>query len=182
MPDNHDLEQYFRFTPDDLAQNKKGLVSVSQKKELLRKKLDRAFRTLILLILIVLAVVIYLRFSGGMMLLPVLALYFSPVLAIIIGIIFFPVFKKTDLTLKSVQGKVNLVEVFRTVSSDSRKEYGNRDVNDPKLSNKVMTTEMHVGSETFAADEDLLEIVHKGDICRIYYLAPATIVSMEFVQ
>lgn len=181
MSENLELEQYFRFTPDDLSQNRNGLVSESQKKELLRRKLDKAFRTLILLVLIVFVSTAILLFNGGKLLLPVLVMYFSPVLAAIIGIIFFPVFKKTDFSLKSVQGKVDFVKVFKKIRLDSRIENGHYDMHDPKQNETVMLTKMRIGSETFGTDDALLEIVHKGDMCRIYYIGSGDILSMELL-
>ncbi len=178
---NQELEKFFRFTPDDLAQNKKGFVSDNQKKEIKRRRWEKAFKTLVFPALILIVLLVFLRFKGGMMYLPVLALYSSPVIAVIIGIIFFPVFKKIDFTLKSAQGKVNLVTVFKKLGHEADTEAEKRDV-DPSQRNKtIMVTEMQVGGEPFGASDALLEIVHKGDQCCIYYIGSGDIISMEFL-
>ena len=44
-----------------------------------------------------------------------------------------------------------------------------------------MVTEMHIGAETFSVNEALFEVVHQGDMCRVYYIASGDIVSMEFL-
>lgn len=178
---NHEFEEFFHFTPTDLEQNKKGFVSESQKKMLRLRSLENSFRTSIFPILVVLAILAFLRLKGGMMFLSALVPYLALVLIVIIGIIFFPVFKKMDYSLKSAQGKVNLVKVLKTTQDKERigNEYLSRD---PVRKTKVvMVTEMHIGAETFSVNEALFEVVHQGDMCRVYYIASGDIVSMEFL-
>jgi|GEM_PF-3156946 len=176
-----DLEEYFRFTPEDLAQNKKGIVSENQKRELFRRKLDWIFRRLILVGLIVAGLLIFLLFNHALFILLALWPYAFVILAVIVGGLISPVFKKQDVALKSVEGKVRLERVTEKVLDESRTK-ANRDFHDPAQTRRDTHTNMNIGGHVFLADTKFQEIIHTGDICRIYYVGSDEIISMEIMN
>ncbi len=178
---NHELEEYFQFIPADLAQNKNGFVSESQKRKLRYGRLEKAFRTSIFPILVILTFLAYLRLRGATMFISASGLYIAPLLVIIIGAIFFPAFKKMDFSLKSAQGKVNLVDVMETTQVEERMGNEHFGIYPVRKNKVVKVTEMRIGAEAFSVNEALLEIVHQGDICCVYYIGSGDIVSMEFL-
>jgi hypothetical protein len=173
-----DLEEYFRFTPEDLAQNKKGVVSGNQKKELFRRKLDWIFRRLILVGLIVAGFFIILLFNHALFILSALWPYAIVILAVIVGGLISPVLKKQDMTLKSVEGKVRLERVTKKVWDESRTK-ANRDFHDPAQTRLDSHINMNIGGQVFLADPKFQEIIHSGDTCRVYYVGENDIISME---
>lgn len=175
-----DLEEYFRFTTEDLAQNKKGIVSGNQKKELFRRKLDWIFRRLILVGLIVAGLFIYLLFNHALFILSALWPYAVVILAVIVGGLISPVFKKQDMVLKSVEGKVRLEQVTEKVLDESRTK-AIPNISDPAQTRRNYYTNMHIGGQVFLADKKFQEIIHKGDTCRVYYVGSDEIISMEIM-
>jgi hypothetical protein len=181
MTKKQELEEYFQFTQDDLTQNKKGIVSENQKKEVMRRRLTRALKTLILLALIIsiAAIIVAFNLRGASIKIPsALWVRFFLVLAVIVGIIFFPAFKKQDFALKSAHGKVDFVRVVKQEVDDSRSN-SHTNWTDPKRTRLSVYYEMHIEDRVFDADDKLMEIVPKGDICRVYYIGSGTVISME---
>lgn len=176
-----DLEEYFRFTPEDLAQNKKGIVSGNQKRELFRRKLDWIFRRLILVGLIVAGLFIFLLFNHALFILSALWPYAFVIIAVIVGGLISPVFKKQDMTLKSAEGKVRLERVTKKVWDESRTK-ANRDFYDPAQTRQDTHTNMNIGGQVFLADSKFQEIIHTGDTCRVYYVGSDEIISMEIMN
>lgn len=175
-----DLEEYFRFTPEDLAQNKKGIVSGNQKKELFRRKLDWIFRRLILVGLIVAGLFIFLLFNHALFILSALWPYAAVILAVIVGGLISPVFKKQNMALKSVEGKVRLEQVTEKVLDESRTK-AIPNINDRSQTRRDYHTDMYIGGQVFLADKKFQEIIHKGDTCRVYYVGSDEIISMEII-
>lgn len=180
------LEQYYRFTQKDLEQNKRGIVSENQKKEVLRRQRLKVVKSLIVLALVILAVVAYVSFdlirTGTTVKIPSqLSGMFFLGLAVFAGILVAPIFKRQDFTLKSVHGKVNFVQVIKQKRDDSRSD-AHTGWNDPSRTRMVTYYEMHVGGESFHASDELMEIVQDGDTCQVYYTGSNDyIISIEIL-
>lgn len=169
MTKNEKLQEYFDFTETDLNENSQGRVSEDQKL-LVKNKLQNQINA-ILFILIVLGfitVAINLGRSNDFA-------EFQKTLVIpaFIGVfaflyILYQYANKSDLSLKSVEGKVNFVWVEERI----------RDNGTYRTSRRL---KMHVKDISFDVQKDLLEVIDQGDDIHFYYTGGGDIISAEYL-
>ena len=179
MTKNKELQKHYRFTPGDLAQNKQGVVTESQKQELSRRRLIMPTRNVIAASIVVFVITLMIVFNGGLFFLKHAPYYFMAggFILLIAGGSFIPLlFEKQDLKLKTVHGQAKIVDRIkeqRALSENgSTHNYGGV----PYRSSLV--TEMFVGGVAFGVNG----IVVHGDICRIYYVGDSEILSIEVID
>lgn len=156
-----ELQKYFKFTDNDLKENRKGRVTTEQRSALQEKR-NKENTTIIIAgaVIIIVALVI----SPSSMLMPGVM-----VASVIVGIVLRNI-RKSDISIHSIDGAVAFVWV-------ESKMIGNRDDFIP-----TRTLKMKVGYKSFDARKELMEIIDQGDACRFYYTGGGDIISAEFLQ
>lgn len=179
MKKAEELQKFYHFTLEDLAQNKKGIVTEAQRRELARRKLVWPFRNVIAVSILVLVVFLVVFLRGGLFILQHPAVYYMAggMILIVAAGSYIPLFfEKQDLKLKTAHGQAKIVDRLKTERAISKH---NASYRYGSIYYKVSrVTEMFVEGVSFGADG----IVENGDICRIYYVGKYDIVSMEVMD
>lgn|GEM_PF-1254280 len=177
---NEKLKTYFNFTPSDLQANRQGRITESQQAHI-KAKVQR-FNSRIIVFIAVIAVIAVIAFgvnfavrlasAGDGFSNSITNMALGPVITILV-LIFFIAFrsnKKSDVSIKKIEGVVNFVWVERQVSNMDRTGYKTE-----------KSLEMRVGGVSFNVNQNLMDIINQGDNVRFYYTGGGEIVSAEFV-
>lgn len=178
MSMNEKLQQYFKFTHHDLQANQQGRITENQQSHI-KAKVQR-FNSRIVFFIAIISVIAFgvnfavrLASAGGGFNNSITNMALGPVITILV-LIFFMAFrsnKKSDVSLKKVEGTVNFVWVERQVANMDRTGYKTE-----------KSLEMRVGGASFNINQNLMDIINQGDNIRLYYTGGGDIVSAEFVE
>lgn len=176
MNKNKELQKFYRFSPEDLAKNKQGVITENQKKELSRRRLVVPRRNVIAISILVLVVTIAVLFNGGLIFLKHAPYYYMAggAIAVVAAGSFIPLlFEKQDLKLKTAHGQAKIVDRIKEEMALSENgatfKYGE------VYTRSSLVTEMFVEGVAFGVNG----IVEHGDVCRIYYVGNGNVVSIE---
>jgi hypothetical protein len=170
------LQKIYQFTPEDLAQNKNGIVTENQRKELLRRKLIWPFRNVIAVCVLIFFISLCVAVQAGFFFLKYVQYYYfvGGAIGVIAAGSFIPLFfEKQDLKLKTAHGQAKIVDRIKDQKALSENGASYYIGGEPYRSSLV--TEMFVEGVAFGING----IVEHGDICRIYYVGDGDIVSIE---
>ena len=176
MTKNKELQKFYRFTPEDLARNKQGIITENQKKELFRRKLVTPFRNMIAISIVLLVITVVVVFNGGLIFLKHAPYYYMAggAIAVVAAGSFIPLlFEKQDLKLKTAHGQAKIVDRIKeeTTFSENGATFKYGEV----YTRSSLVTEMFVEGVAFGVNG----IVEHGDVCRIYYVGNGNVVSIE---
>ena len=172
MSKNEKLQEYFDFTVDDLEENIQGRITEDQQL-LVKNKLQNEISGVVFIAIVLGFITLVFnigRFSNeadfkNSLILPGFIAVFVALF------ILFRYGKKSDYSLKTIEGRVNFVWVERTVRGSSNFV----DRTTPRL-------KMRVKDVSFDVREGLMDILDQGDICRFYYTGGGDIVAAKVID
>lgn len=188
-----ELQKIFNFDEGDLIENRAGRLSKKQEQHL--KSIDagvsKAFYGLAIFLILLGVLINYIVVKAIIgaesfeNLKELVSQDFSIILPLccpwgILGVFGYFFFwlgsKKTDYTIESVKGKVNLVKIEKSQSYTTASGSSSQ--------RKVQQYEMRVGQIVFAdVESNLLNIISTGDLYKVYYLkASKQILSCELIS
>lgn len=176
MTKNKELQKFYRFTPEDLARNKRGIITENQKKELFRRKLVIPFRNMIAISIVLLVVTFVVVLNGGLFFLKNASYYYmmGGILAVVAAGSYIPLFfEKQDLKLKTAHGQAKIVDRIKEEQAFSENGATHNYGGVPYRTS--LMTEMFVEGISFGVNG----IIKHGEICRIYYVGNSDIISIE---
>lgn len=174
------LQEYFKFTPNDLHENQQGRITENQRTHV-KGKVQR-FNSRILVFMALLLILSVGAFfvvrvasagaGGGSSGFPASAIL-GPGLTVVILIVFMVsrTNRKNDLSIQKAEGVVNFAWVEHQVMNQDRTGYKTE-----------KSLQMRVGGASFNVNEKLMDIINQGDNVRFYYTGGGDIVSAEFVD
>lgn len=179
MTKNKELQKFYRFTPEDFARNKQGMITESQKKELSRRRLIWPLRNVIAISIVLLVITVVIVLNGGLFFLKNAPYYYmmGGIIAVVAAGSFLPLFfEKQDLELKTAHGQAKIVDRIKEQRALSENGATHNYGGVPYRSSLV--TEMFVEGIAFGVNG----IVEHGDICRIHYVGEGDILSIEVMD
>jgi len=179
MTKNKELQIFYRFTPENLAQNKQKVITENQKKELFRRRLVVPRRNVTAISILVLVVTLVILLNGGLFFLKRAPYYYMAggVILVVAAGSFIPLFfEKQDLKLKTAHGQAKIVD--RIIEQRALSENGATHNYGGVPYRSSLVTMMFVEGVAFGVNG----IVKHGDICRIYYVGEGEVLSIEVMD
>lgn len=169
MSKNEKLQEYFDFTETDLQENSQGRVSEDQQL-LVKNKLQNQTNGVLFVFLVLgfIFVAINLGRSNNFAEFQKTLIIPGFIAVFVFLFILYRYANKSDMTLSSVEGKVNFVWVEERVRENGTYRTSRR-------------LKMHVKDMSFDVKKDLLEVIDQNDHIRFYYTGGRDIVSAEFL-
>lgn len=169
MSKNEKLQEYFDFTETDLQENRQGHVSKDQQL-LVKNKLQNEINGILFVLLVLGIIFVAINLGNSNNFAEFQKTLIVPGFAVVFAFLFilYRYANKSDMTLSSVEGKVNFVWVEESV----------RDNGTYRTSRRL---KMHIKDISFDVKKDLLEVIDQNDHIRFYYTGGGDIISAEFI-